>query len=296
MNGAALAAVSGIGFGVFQSVNRRAVSEMTVEVATFLQLLVASAVLVVVAGAAGDLGRLGDAPLGSLLWLAGGGFVHFFLGWTLLNASQKRIGAARTSPLIAATPMFGVAVAFVTLGEAPSALAWAGIALISAGAYCVGFGRLAGSGAAGWRNPLFGLGTACAWSVSPVLIRKGLEGFDSPLVGLTIGLLVSVLAYAVALVVVRRRLPLHLGSVDPEALSLKVVAGLFVALSTWGRWAALDLTTIGVVLALGLMSVPVVLVLSPLVMGRSVERVTGPIWAGAALVVGGSLLLVVRTL
>jgi drug/metabolite transporter (DMT)-like permease len=294
MSGAVLAAASGIGFGVFQSVNRRAVAEMAVEVATFLQLLTAFAVLVAVAGAAGDLDRLRTAPVGSLAWLAGGGLVHFFVGWTLLNASQKRIGAARTSPLIAATPMFGVAVAFVTLGEAPSAPAWAGIALISLGAYAVGFGRLARAGAGGWRNPLFGLGTACAWSVSPVLIRKGLEGFDSPLVGLTVGLFVSVLAYAAALVVARRPLLPRRGRVEAGTLSLKVIAGLFVALSTWGRWAALDLTTIGVVLALGLMSVPVVLVLSPLVMGRSVERVTGLIWVGGALVVAGSMLLVVR--
>jgi len=144
------------------------------------------------------------------------------------------------------------------------------------------------------RGIVFGLGTACAWSVSPVLIRKGLEGFDSPLVGLTVGLFVSVLAYAAALVVARRPLLPRRGRVEAGTLSLKVIAGLFVALSTWGRWAALDLTTIGVVLALGLMSVPVVLVLSPLVMGRSVERVTGLIWVGGALVVAGSMLLVVR--
>ena len=65
-----------------------------------------------------------------------------------------------------------------------------------------------------------------------------------------------------------------------------------VPLRTWARWLALDSTTIGVVLALGLLSVPVVLILSPVLMGRHVEQVTLAVWAGATLVVGGSLLLV----
>jgi uncharacterized membrane protein len=49
---------------------------------------------------------------------------------------------------------------------------------------------------------------------------------------------------------------------------------------------------IAVVLALGLLSVPIVLLLSPLLMGRHLERVTLQIWAGAALVVVGGLVLV----
>ena len=79
-----------------------------------------------------------------------------------------------------------------------------------------------------------------------------------------------------------------------DAVWLKVLAGVLVALSTWGRWVALDRTSVGAVLALGLLSVPVVLLLSPILMGREVERVNLYVWLGAALVVGGSLLLVVR--
>ena len=130
----------------------------------------------------------------------------------------------------------------------------------------------------------------------PTAWPKGLEGFDSPLVGLTYGLAASVAAYALGLLLVARKSSLRWSELAPEALSLKVVAGLFVALSTWARWAALDLASVGTVLALGLMSVPVVLLLSPLVAGRALEQINGTIWTGAALVVGGSLLLVARTL
>ena len=291
MTGAVWAAASGIGFGVFQSLNRRAVAQMDVEAATFLQLVIATAVLLALAAATGDLSALADAPARSLAYFAAGGLVHFFVGWTLLNASQKRIGAARTSPLISTAPMFGVAVAFVTLGEVPTALAWAGIALITAGAYAVGVARVEGKRTIGWRDAAFGLGCACAWAISPVLIRKGLDGFDRPLLGLTLGLAVSVLAYAAALAARGTR-----AVVQADALTFKLAAGVFVALSTWGRWAALDGAAVAVVLALSLLSVPVVLVLSPVVMGRHVERVTGWVWGGSTLIVAGSLLLVARTL
>ena len=79
-----------------------------------------------------------------------------------------------------------------------------------------------------------------------------------------------------------------------DALWLKVLAGVLVALSTWGRWVALERTSVGTVLALGLMSVPVVLLLSPMLMGRELERVNVFVWVGAALVVAGSFLLVAR--
>jgi hypothetical protein len=52
--------------------------------------------------------------------------------------------------------------------------------------------------------------------------------------------------------------------------------------------------SIAVVLALGLLSVPVVLLFSPVLMGRQVERVTAQVWAGALLVVGGGLLLILE--
>ena len=55
---------------------------------------------------------------------------------------------------------------------------------------------------------------------------------------------------------------------------------------------ALDDASVGAVLALQLLAVPVVLVAAPLISGRHVEIVTTKIWAGAALVIVGSLLLI----
>jgi uncharacterized membrane protein len=135
------------------------------------------------------------------------------------------------------------------------------------------------------------LACALCWALSPALTVHGLDRFDDPLVGLTLGLCVSVVGYLLAFAAWRRGLGLR--TAGRSALAIKLLAGVLVGLSTWGRWAALDGTTVAVVLALNLLSIPVVLLASPLMAGRHVEHVTPRVWAGAALVVAGSLLLIV---
>src|SRR5919109_1494755 len=106
MTGAMWAVIAGVGFGVFQSINRRAVLGMDVSQATFLQLLISAMVLAAISLATQDLDLLRTAPPGALIHFSLAGLMHFFVGWTLLNARQKRIGASRTSPLIATSPLF----------------------------------------------------------------------------------------------------------------------------------------------------------------------------------------------
>jgi drug/metabolite transporter (DMT)-like permease len=294
VTGPLLAAAAGLGFGVFQTLNRRAVGGMSdAYLATFLQLLVALGVLALASAVTEDLSLFGTATAISLVYFSLAGLIHFFLGWTLLNMSQMRVGAARTSPLLATNPLFGAAIAAVTIHEFPHLIAWLGIALVLGGALVVSLERVAEVGwDVGWRDSVPGLGTAIAWSVSPILIKEGLEGLSSPLLGLTLGMLVAVTVYGLALPLRPRVEGPALGSWD--ALGFKLLAGGMVGLSVWARWVALDHTAVAVVLALGLLSVPVVLLLSPMLMGRDVERVNAQIWAGGALVVAGGLLLVLE--
>ena len=290
MSGAVVAAASGIGFGLFQSLNIRAVRGMDPFASTFVQIAVAAGALLAASVVSGGLAALGDAPIGSLAWFAGAGVLHFVAGWTLLNISQKRIGAARTSHLLTTVPLFGIAIAALTLGQLPEAVELPAVALMVCGAYVV-VSRGAGGRPARFADALPALGCALCWALSPAMTVRGLDGLDDPLVGLTLGLVVSVVAYALAFAVSRRGLGLR--TAGRSALGLKVVAGVLVGLSTWGRWAALDVTTVAVVLALNLLSIPVVLFASPLLAGRHAEHVTSRVWAGAALVVSGSLLLIV---
>ena len=293
MSGTVVAAASGIGFGLFQTLNIRAVRGMDPFASTFVQIAVATVALLAASVVSGGLHALGDAPAAAFGWFAAAGVLHFVAGWTLLNISQKRIGASRTSPLLTTVPLFGIAIAAVTLGELPEAIEWPAIALIVAGAYVVvsrGSGPHPGRRAR-LADALPALACALCWALSPALTVRGLDLLDDPLVGLTLGLVVSVAGYALAFAASRRGLGLR--TAGGEALAVKLVAGLLVGLSTWGRWAALDSTTVAVVLALNLLSIPVVLAASPIVAGRHAERVTARVWAGAALVIAGSLLLIV---
>ncbi|HSC91463.1 MAG TPA: DMT family transporter [Gaiellaceae bacterium] len=294
MSGPVLAAIAGVGFGAFQTLNRRAVGGMSdAYLATFLQLVVALAVLVTATALSGDArSALESATARAVVLFALAGLVHFLVGWTLLNLSQMRIGAARTSPLLATNPVWGAAIAGVTIRELPRLVSWLGIGLVVAGAFVVSLERVAETGwGIPWRDAAPGLATAVAWATSPVLIKEGLEGLDSPLVGLTLGMAVALAAYALLLPL--RPRPVHPLPLRWDAFSFKLAAGLLVGLSVWARWEALELADVAVVLALGLMSVPVVLLLSPLLMGRHVERVGVQLWLGATLVVAGSLVLVV---
>jgi DME family drug/metabolite transporter len=289
VTGVLWAAASGIGFGLFQTVNGRAVRRVDdAYLSTFLQLVVAALVLVVVCVATEDLGRVAEAPAWSIVSFALAGALHFFLGWTLLNLSQERIGAARTGPLLTTVPLFGVIVAAVTLGELPGAAALGGIALMVLGAFVVS--APGGLPPVSLQDALFPLATAFLWALSPVFTLEGLEGLDSPLLGVAIGLVFSVAAYGLLLATwppsARGR------AVSRDGLGLKLAAGAIVALATWGRWVALDLAAVGVVLALSLLAVPVVLLLAPVFIGGHLEQVSARVWLGAGLVVGGTLVLI----
>jgi drug/metabolite transporter (DMT)-like permease len=292
VNGAVVAAASGIGFGLFQTLNIRAVRGMDPFASTFVQIAVAAAALLVASVATGGLTELADAPSAALLYFAAAGVLHFIAGWTLLNISQKRIGAARTSPLLTTVPLFGIAIAALTVGQLPRAIELPAIALIVLGAYVV---LSRGAGGAGRHtrpvDALPALACALCWALSPALTVRGLDRLDDPLAGLTLGLCVSVVGYLLAFAAWRRGTGLR--TAGRSALGIKLLAGVLVGLSTWGRWAALDGTTVAAVLALNLLSIPVVLLVSPVMAGRHAERVTPRVWAGAALVVAGSLLLVV---
>lgn len=292
MTGVLWAAVAGIGFGLFQSVNRAALRGMDAYASTFLQLLVSAVILAVASLATQDLGRLAAAPASAWWSFSAAGLVHFLAGWTLLNLSQKRLGAARTSPLLATAPLFGVVIAALTIHELPGVPALAGVALIVGGVYLIELDRLRRAGGAapdaGWTASLFGLGTALCWAVSPILIRQGLRGLPSPLLGVTIGLVAATLAYGLLLLPGgRRRL-----AASREALAWKLAAGILVGVSTWSRWYAVALVPVAVVLGLGLLSVPTVMAAAPLLVGRQLEPITPPVLAGSALVAGGALVLI----
>jgi uncharacterized membrane protein len=140
-----------------------------------------------------------------------------------------------------------------------------------------------------WRNSIFGIGTAICFAISAVFIRHGLEDLSSPLLGVTVGMVITSIAYGVVLLV--RRKTIRQGTISKDAWMWQTAAGVAVGLSTWARWIALDMAPVAVVLALGRLNVPIVILLAPLLVGRKAERVTPRVWLGAALIVAGAVIL-----
>lgn len=140
-----------------------------------------------------------------------------------------------------------------------------------------------------WRKSLFGLGTALCFAISAVFIRGGLEDLPSPLLGVTVGMVITAAAYGIMLFF--RRVRTRLGPVFKDAIFFQLAAAVFIGLSTWARWTALDMAPVAVVLALGRINVPIVILLSPLLVGRKQEQVTVQVWLGAGFIVIGTLIL-----
>lgn len=293
MTGVLWAVVAGIGFGFFQSFNRRAGRSFDAYIATFLLLLISAVILAIASVATEDLTLLQTAPLVALVNFGLAGFIHFFIGWTFLTISQNRIGAARTGALVGATPLFATIVAVLAFGEFLRLPVLLGVATVVIGVYLVSNSGKKESKAVSttWRDSMYGLGTAVCFAISPIFIRGGLEDLPSPLLGVTVGMGVSLIAYGIVLLLFQRG-RVRQGPVSRDAMFFQIMAGIFVGVSTWVRWIALDTAPVAVVLALGRLNVPVVILLSLLLVGQTQERVTARIWLGATFIVAGSLVLI----
>jgi drug/metabolite transporter (DMT)-like permease len=291
MTGALWATLSGIGFGIFQAFNRRAGRAFDVYISTFVLLAGSAIILAMASVLTEDLGQLNGIPFMAYVNFGLAGLIHFYLGWTFLTISQNKVGAARTGALSGTTPLFALFVSALAFNEYLRLPVLAGILMLVAGVYLISFEKnpLAGAGATIWRDSLFGLGVAICFSISPIFIRGGLEDLNSPLLGVTIGMGFSALAYGITLLF--RRNQIQQGPITRDALWFQLAASVFVGISTWTRWIALDMAPVGVVLALGRLNVPVVLLLTPMLVGRAAENVTLRVWSGAVLIVGGSLIL-----
>jgi drug/metabolite transporter (DMT)-like permease len=140
VTGVAWAIVAGLGFGIFQSFNRRAGRSIDSYLSTFMLLVVSSIVLAIVSLLTEDLSVLREAPLMAYVDFSLAGFVHFFLGWTFLTLSQRLVGAARTGALIGTTPLFAFAVGLAFFGEVLSLPVIIGVVLVISGVYLVSNG------------------------------------------------------------------------------------------------------------------------------------------------------------
>ena len=288
MSGVVWALAAGVGFGVFQVVNRRANQLIDAYRGTFRVLAVATGLLVLSVVSTQDLGLIAEAPPRAFLSFAGAGVIHFFVGWTFLGLSQQRIGASRTGVAIAATPLIGSIMAAMVLDEPLPAVTVVGVVAVVVGVALIAT-RGNSTGTRSTAIPWYALGAALGWGTSPLFIRWGLEGLDSPLIGVTIGLASAAALYAMVLAL---RLPKIGGTAPGDATPWLVLAGVIIGGATMWQWLAFDRIEISIAITLTQVSTPVVVVGAHLVVGSELERLTWRLVTGMVTVVGGSVLVV----
>lgn len=288
MTGVIYASLAGVGFGIFQAVNRRANQQLDAYRTVFIVQAAAAGALLIWVTATQDLSLLASAPIVSFFYYAGAGLVHFFVGWTFLSISQQKVGAAVTGAVAGSAPLLGAILAAVVLSEPLTPAMLAGLMLVVAGLAAL---SLRGGGRPSLRTvPWFAVGTALTWASSPLFIRWGLEGLDSPLLGVTIGILASTAAYGLTLRATRARRAA--GPISTAAWRWALTGGALVSFCIAVQWLAFDLIAVAVGVTLNQLAVPTVIIAAPLLVGTAREQPSAPLITGAAAVLAGSVLVV----
>ena len=283
MTGPLWALVAAIGFAFLQVSNRKANQLVDAYRTAFGLLVAVETVLLVRAALIGDFGLLFSAPLPAVVIFGVTTLFHFVGGWTLLALSQQTIGVARTGAIVSAAPIIGTVVAAIALDEPLTVSIAGGVVLAVIGVALISLSRKV-AGSYEWRRPWFALAVALIWGSTPILIRFGLERFDHPIEGLTIGLASSVIVYAGLLTATGRwRLPM-----PTTAIRWIAFAGLCGAIAVSSQWLSFDLTTIAIAITIQQLSVIFVIALVPIMFHQPFERMNPRFFAGVMLVLAGA--------
>ncbi len=140
MTGIYWAIIAGVGFGFFQTLNRKAGRGIDAYRGTFILLFISALILTIASLVTQDLNILRITPLRAYLNFGVAGLIHFFAGWTFLSVSQQQVGAARTGAFVGASPLFAALIAALVLGEYIDLLTVVGILMVVAGVYLVSNG------------------------------------------------------------------------------------------------------------------------------------------------------------
>ncbi len=281
------ALVAAVGFGLTQMMNRKANLLVDAFRTAFGMLVAVEVILVIRLFITGDFALLADAPIGSLAYFAGSAIIHYIGGWTLLALSQQTIGVARTGALVAAAPIVGAMLAVPVLDESLTVLTFVGVASTVAGVALISMSRP--SDGRQWSKPWYALLVALFWGTSPIFIRKGLEGLDEPVLGLTVGLAAALVVHGLGLTFAgmwKRPTPPRM------AYRWMLAGGVTGAIGISAQWVSFSRTTIAISITVQQLATLVVVGLAPLVFDAKQERLTISLAAGTAAMIAGAIIVV----
>jgi len=241
------------------------------------------------------------AGLATWGWLAASGVVGFTVSDTLLFSALRRLGAHRTSLVMALVPVFSAAIAWISLGEKLSA--WQAVAV---GAVILGIvivlGQRSPAASTEKANPeaggrtrsiriglLFAIAAAAAQASRYVLSKQGLSSGTPPISANVIQILCAAgAAWLIAAIRPRSAWPQH--AVDDRKATRAMLGGAFFGPFLGVTLSLIALRSAPVGIASTLMAlVPVFLL--PFAGSPGRRRPSVPAIAGTALAVGGAAML-----
>ena len=289
MSGVVWALVAAVAFAVTQIFNRKSNQLVDAYRTAFGMLASVELILIIRLAITGEFALLADAPVASVAYFVAATFIHYVSGWTLIALSQQRIGVARSQALVGASPLVGAILAALVLDEAFTLLIAVSVVIAVAGVWMVSMSAVTSVEGPSGARPWYALIVAVLWGITPQLIRLGLEGLDSPLLGVTIGLAFTVPIHALILTLTKawRRTP-----VPAAAFKWMALGGLAGALAIGAQWISFDRTSVAIAITVQQLAALVTVALVPLVFREPIERVTIRLVGGAITMLAGSALVV----
>jgi drug/metabolite transporter (DMT)-like permease len=286
-SGVAWSLLAALGFGFTQNLNRKSNLLVGPYRTAFGLLVFVELVLVIQLTVTGGWAVLDGAPLRFLWYFVGSALIHYMVAWTLLALSQNQIGVARTGAVTSAAPLVGAVLAAVFLAEPLTIWTVVGVLASAIGVTLVSLSRAPDAGKR-WVIPGFGLAVAACWGTSPMLIRKGLEGIDAPVLGLAVGLGAALVVHAIVLTATGRWTS---EPFDRRAIVWMALGGLTGAVAISSQWISFGLTTIAIAITVQQLATLVVVALAPIMFG-TIERPNALLLMGTATMLAGSATVV----
>ncbi len=286
MSGAVWATLAGIAFGFSQLSNRGVNRQTDALAATTAMVTAMLGALVVGTAVTGDLADVFSMPAAAVGWFVTASLIHFLVGWTLFAISQQRIGPSRTASVLSTNPVMAALIAAIAIDQDLRPITWVGVVAVTFGVAVVAMTRPEQTSRSAL-GLVAVLAATLMFSVSPIFVTFGLDHFDQPLPGLTIGIAVTVPLMHLATRVLTG------GWVQPKRsmAGWLLLGGVSAGFAVAAQWTAFDLIPVGAVVSLQQLSTPVVLFVGPTLLSAPRERSDTRLLAGTALILGGAILV-----
>lgn len=297
MTGALFAVVGSVCFAFNSITTRRAVAIVSnAAIGIFITVPLAVPFFLLVLLGMGRVDKIFAFPLQGYVFLVAAGIVHYGLGRPLNYKCTQLLGSNVRGVLSKLAPLVASALGIILFHEPVTWKLLSGIALIVAGLLVIGWGRAMSKDSLPGGKPglplagiFYGLASGVFWGISPILIKKGLEGGGDP----TAAALISYAGATAAMLpfLLARGMREELTGMGRKAFLWFLVTTVLVALAHLFRFIALSKAPVSVVAPLFSIDPVIVIVLS-FIFNRRLEIFSWQVIAGALTTAVGAVLLI----